>query len=604
MNTSSIVRQAVADVFRAFADLDFTQEADVLHGATDSSSVGFLEVVLAHRLLVWHGHTGSSVSWAQQECSLLVLEAAVEHLHQYNPPLPQQSWTLDPDTDIKSLVHVWYPQFSVVPANSSSVQAPSFEDRALRVHVLLTLALCACAEECANQVYEVQRIATQVVERLSLYLVSNIAAGKTEVHHQLSFLCAAWSKLTSPLVATPAARSEIALVSCTKGLCVSLGIYFDVYHQIWSQQAPDQQEESAIRELSSVVHPSEIVTAVKAIISFASGELAAVKQAAQLSLEIRLGVVNTVARAIACRPSLQRALSMTTRATEFCRRSFLQFTTPDTSVSVTFKNRKLEHHFLRAALGAFAHYAIPSDLPLVSRLLTSPHFALKGRDGQQNRHHILRAACRCFVSALGSAQQPKSQEPAVDGDDTTSEAEVLADVPLPVPAGTTQSERETGIAAKVLRLLVDTLAIDGECNPVRDDSVAVGLVCDALTAAALVARDAPSTLGLSCDVAESIVAYALDHMALFHQSLQSTAGARAEEPADDEEDSGSDWDETSSDEDVNATLAGADDGAREAAVVAFVAELSYGVRVNAVCLSRAEAESTLVRFIIVEDLCH
>ena len=85
---------------------------------------------------------------------------------------------------------------------------------------------------------------------------------------------------------------------------------------------------------------------------------------------------------------------------------------------------------------------------------------------------------------------------------------------------------------------------------------------------------------------------------------QSTAGARAEEPADDEEDSGSDWDETSSDEDVNATLAGADDGAREAAVVAFVAELSYGVRVNAVCLSRAEAESTLVRFIIVEDLCH
>ena len=163
-----------------------------------------------------------------------------------------------------------------------------------------------------------------MVERLSLYLVSNIAAGKTEVHHQLSFLCAAWSKLTSPLVATPAARSEIALVSCTKGLCVSLGIYFDVYHQIWSQQAPDQQEESAIRELSSVVHPSEIVTAVKAIISFASGELAAVKQAAQLSLEIRLGVVNTVARAIACRPSLQRALSMTTRATEFCRRSFLQ----------------------------------------------------------------------------------------------------------------------------------------------------------------------------------------------------------------------------------------------------------------------------------------
>lgn len=106
------------------------------------------------------------------------------------------------------------------------------------------------------------------------------------------------------------------------------------------------------------------------------------------------------------------------------------------------------------------------------------------------------------------------------GGAATSEAEVLADMPLPVPAGATGSGRETGIATEVLRSLVDTLAIDDKGSLVRDDPVAVGLVCDALTAAAFVARDAPSALGLSGDDAESIIAYALDHMALFHQSLR------------------------------------------------------------------------------------
>jgi hypothetical protein len=215
-HSAAIVRQAVANVHQAFVTLGQQQQhaADAADagGAGGSHHSSLLETVLAYSLATWHvgahrlhDESSSSASWRRRECALLVLEGVFEHVRAAatNKPSPTkataaaaaaaaqspllQPWPTGDDSSrlegcsAEAVLRAWYPEVvaaAAAPDDESSAWSgaagaaaaaavtavaelrPAFEP--MRVHVLLTLAFCACASACAASVYEVQRIATQV----------------------------------------------------------------------------------------------------------------------------------------------------------------------------------------------------------------------------------------------------------------------------------------------------------------------------------------------------------------------------------------------------------------------------------------------------------
>ena len=167
-HTSSIARQGVADVFRAFLKVS---------PKSGSATRNLTETVLAHRLGLWFLGGEHEAPWRRQECCLLVIEGVVEHLIETKANLQTKvkdaHRILSSAVSAPDLVAAWYAEIASVVAVStndiasriknSTANTPDAPDEAnARIGVLLSLAFRVCTDQRSSKVFEVRRIAKQV----------------------------------------------------------------------------------------------------------------------------------------------------------------------------------------------------------------------------------------------------------------------------------------------------------------------------------------------------------------------------------------------------------------------------------------------------------
>lgn len=173
---SSIVRQAVADIFRSFADVDSNNDSTVGSSeaadgdSSKSSRLLLVEMVCAHCLIRWHANL-VSMKWVEKESLLLAFEAVTEHLLSAQIPaaaIEDVHWPLSDSNTVDAtaldIAQHWYSSSSISFSNTAPAQVTvNFpENQWTRVFTLMAFALHSCATQCADDIYEVRRIATQV----------------------------------------------------------------------------------------------------------------------------------------------------------------------------------------------------------------------------------------------------------------------------------------------------------------------------------------------------------------------------------------------------------------------------------------------------------